>query len=385
MKRLTAPLFAAAMMLTAVGTSGQEALNAVRDTTSPVVNDDRSVTFRLIAPRADEVSVAGDFARQPIAMKRDSAGMWSATTGPLESDMYTYKFIVDGVETVDPSNPYNARDISSITNYTIVPGGRGDLYLARDVPHGTVAKVWYDSPQMPGKRRMTVYTPAGYSAERKYPVLYLLHGMGGDEDAWPELGRATYILDNLIAAGEAEPMIVVMPNGNGLQTAAPGHTAEGLYVTTSDRSVAPEGLFEREFADVVIYVDSAYSTVADRSHRAVAGLSMGGGQSWRISAQHPEMFDYVGLFSAAVGWKGRPGRYFSGEEAAGYMAAIEANPPRLYWIGIGSDDFLYALNADFRSFLDRDGFKYTYNETDGGHQWKNWRRYLAAFLPLLFK
>lgn len=375
----------AAAMLSAISASGQQALNAARNTASPVVNDDRTVTFRIAAPRAADVFVAGDVAPQPVAMQRDSAGVWSATVGPLESDLYCYRFIVDGVETVDPSNPYNARDISSVSNYTVVPGGAGDLYLAQDVAHGTVSDVWYDSPQMPGKRRMTVYTPAGYSADRKYPVLYLLHGMGGDEGAWSELGRAPFILDNLIASGEAEPMIVVMPNGNGLQSAAPGYTSEGLYVTTPDRSVAPEGLTERELVGLVAYVDSAYSTAADRAHRAIAGLSMGGGQSWRISAGHPELFDYVGLFSAAVGWKGKPGRYFSGEEAAGYMAGIEANPPRLYWIGIGRDDFLYDLNADFRAFLDRDGFRYTYSETDGGHQWKNWRRYLAAFLPLLFK
>lgn len=170
-------------MLSAISVSGQQALNAARNTASPVVNDDRTVTFRIAAPRAADVFVAGDVAPQPMAMQRDSAGVWSATVGPLESDLYCYRFIVDGVETVDPSNPYNARDISSVSNYTVVPGGAGDLYLAQDVAHGTVSDVWYDSPQMPGKRRMTVYTPAGYSADRKYPVLYLLHGMGGDEGA----------------------------------------------------------------------------------------------------------------------------------------------------------------------------------------------------------
>lgn len=383
MKRITT-LIAAVTIVSAATISGQQALTASRNTTSPVINSDGSVLFKISAPQAEKVFVVGDFAPMPVAMQSDSLGVWSATVGPLESELYSYKFIVDGVETVDPSNPYNARDISSITNYTIVPGGMGDLYLAREVPHGNVAQVWYNSPNMPGQRRMTIYTPAGYTSERRYPVLYLLHGMGGDEEAWTELGRTSFILDNLIAEGKAEPMIVVMPNGNGLQIAAPGYTSEGLYVTTPQRSLAPEGSFESEFADVVAYVDSAYSTLSDRSHRAIAGLSMGGGHSWKISAKHPEMFDFIGLFSAAVGWRGNVS-INNGEKPSDYMNTLVANPPQLYWIGIGKDDFLYQLNEEFRQSLDNVGFKYTYRETSGGHQWKNWRRYLAEFATLIFK
>ncbi len=384
MKNITTLLTAAAMLL-AVPVNGQEALNASRNTTSPIVNNDGTVSFNLKAPNASQVYVFGDFSNKPEPLERDSTGLWTTTIGPLESDLYSYKFWVDGVETLDPSNPYNARDISSITNFTIVPGGVGDLYLAHDVPHGNLSKIWYDSPQMPGQRRMTIYTPANYTAERKYPVLYLLHGMGGDEDSWTELGRAAFILDNLIAEGKAEPMIVVMPNGNGLQYATPGYTSEGLYATKPERSIAPEGCFEREFADVVAYVDSAYNTYTDMGHRAIAGLSMGGGHSWKLSAENPQLFDYIGLFSAAVGWRGDSSRSFNGKDPAEYMSELISAKPKLYWIAIGTDDFLYNLNSEFRSNLDNAGFKYTYRETSGGHQWKNWRRYLVEFASMIFK
>lgn len=368
--------------------SAQEALGYRTIGNSPVTGDDGSATFGVYAPNAGRVSVTGQIPGSPVEMSRDANGWWSVKIDSLKPELYSYWFDIDGVRTLDPANAYVVRDIASLASMFIMPGNRQtDLYSAHEVPHGNVAKVWYHSPTLAKDRRMTVYTPAGYDADEssRYPVLYLLHGMGGDENAWSELGRAVQILDNTIAAGMAEPMIVVMPNGNAGEAAAPGETAEGLYTPDGQRSLSPEGLFESSFPEIVAYVDSHYRTKADKANRAIAGLSMGGGHSWRISMQYPDMFDYVGLFSAAVMWNGGG---VDGQNANPYDQALArqfATAPQLYWIAIGKDDFLYALNASYRETLDRLGISYTYVETDGGHEWRNWRSYLVRFLPQLFK
>ncbi|MBD5205428.1 MAG: esterase [Bacteroidales bacterium] len=363
----------------------QEALNFKVLNQSPVVNADSTATFIISAPAATKVAISG-LTAQPLEMNRDTDGKWVLTTPKLAPNLYTYSIDIDGVRTVDPSNVYTARDISSLSNILIMPGGNADLYAVRDVPHGSVSKVWYNSPSLGMSRRMTVYTPAGYedSKEKKYPVLYLLHGMGGDEDAWNELGRASVILDNLIAEGKVEPMIVVMPNGNAEKAAAPGYTGEGMYIPDGSFSKAPAGKFENSFSDIVNYVDSHYRTIADKDHRAIAGLSMGGGHSWRISLSNPDEFGYVGLFSAAVRWNGTGGI----DETEDLIVPLKrqfSNPPSLYWIGIGKDDFLYNLNEDYRKLLDKNSIPYEYHESAGGHTWSNWRDYLTIFLPRLFK
>lgn len=374
----------AVLLLVSVQAFGQEALDYKLGGGSPIVNADSSVTFSIAAPMASKVKVSG--AGQTLDMVRDSAGVWSVTTPPLAPDLYTYAFEVDGVRTLDPSNIYTARDIASLSNIVIVPGGSADLYAMNDVAHGNVAKVWYSSPRLDMDRRMTVYTPAGYdpAGDRRYPVLYLLHGMGGDESSWSELGRAVAILDNLIAEGKAEPMIVVMPNGNGALAAAPGESGRGMYTPRGEDSVAEHGVFESAFADITDYVDSHYLTVAEKSGRALAGLSMGGGHSWRISMWNPDMFDYVGLFSAAIRWNGS-GVSAADEELDESLRRQFDVAPRLYWIAIGSDDFLYDLNKEYRAKLDSMDIPYEYHESAGGHTWTNWRHYLTEFLPRLFK
>ncbi|MDO4320180.1 MAG: alpha/beta hydrolase-fold protein, partial [Bacteroidales bacterium] len=279
----------------------QEALGYRPEVSSPVINTDGTVTFNLDAPEAKAVNVAGPWHNGPVAMQRSADGKWSLTTDTLPSDLYCYYYEVDGVRTLDPVNPFVMRDIASLTNIMVVPGIHGDMMVAQDVPHGNVSKVWYESPTLGTTRRMTVYTPAGYDpqGDKRYPVLYLLHGMGGDEDAWSELGRAPVILDNLIASGKAEPMIVVMPNGNARQVAAPGAGPDSLGKPNMMNSVSPAGAIENSFPDIVNFVDSRYRTIPDKAHRAIAGLSMGGGHSWAVSRKYPDMFDYVGLFSAA--------------------------------------------------------------------------------------
>ncbi|MGM9756315.1 MAG: alpha/beta hydrolase, partial [Parabacteroides sp.] len=294
------------------------------------------------------------------------------------------------------SNVYMCRDIASYTNIFIVTrekGDKGDLYSVNEVPHGNVSKVWYDSPTLQTKRRMTVYTPAGYEKGGRYPVLYLLHGAGGDEDAWTTLGRAAQIMDNLIAAGKVKPMIVVMTNGNTNSQAAPGEWSKGMYKPSFMGHTAskPVASMEESFPDVVNYVDKNYRTLKGKKNRAICGLSMGGGHSLAISKLYPDMFDYVGLFSAAIFLKGSNDPQITLDklnndlEFGQQVAALFGAHPQLYWIAIGKTDFLYQSNADYRKYLDSKGYKYEYLETDGGHIWRNWRIYLTLFSQKIFK
>lgn len=351
---------------------------------SPEIHADNSVTFRLLAPLADSVSVTGDFAQGSNKMTKDADGVWSLTTRPLPSELYTYAFAVNGLPMNDPNNVYYRRDVASTLNVLLVGGGQADLYKVNKVPHGTVAKRWYESPGNGKSRRITIYTPPGYeSGNSSYPVLYLLHGMGGDEEAWPTLGRATQIIDNLIAAGKAKPMIIVMPNGNVAQEAAPGESSEGFYKPAFRLPNTMDGKYEETFIDIINFVDKNYRTVRNKSGRAIAGLSMGGFHSFHISRYYPDTFDYVGLFSAAImpNENVKSGVYENIDET---LLKQKQNGYKLYWIGIGKDDFLYQANTDFRKKLDGMNFKYAYRESDGGHTWRNWRVYLSEFLPLLF-
>jgi len=371
---------------------------------SPVVNADNSVTFNLIAPEAQKVQITGDFlptqkikienygefdAPGVVDLVKDDKGVWSFTCEPLKPELYTYNMIVDGVKIIDPLNVYNIRDINNLFSVLLIGGGaRTDLYKVNKVAHGTVSKVWYESPTAGITRRCTVYTPAGYETSGKdYPVFYLLHGIGGDENAWSELGRAAQIMDNLIAQGKAEPMILVMTNGNISQEACPGETSEGFKVPTMMLPKTMEGSFETAFPDVVNFIEKTYRVKKDKDHRAIAGLSMGGFHSLFISINNPEMFGYVGLFSAAVDQQqpdpnGFPNIY---ADRNAKIDNLFSKNPKLFWIGCGNTDFLIKNNNDLRAYLDSKGHKYTYLETDGGHIWRNWRIYLSEFTPLLFK
>jgi enterochelin esterase family protein len=355
---------------------------------SPEIHENRSVTFRIHAPKAIKVQVMGDFLQGGVAdMVEKEDGVWEYTTpSPLESELYGYVFLVDGMKVHDPSNAFLVRDVTTVSNVFIVGGGRADLYKVNDVPHGTVSKVWYDSPSLGMDRRLTIYTPPGYETSgKRYPVFYLLHGMGGDEEAWEELGRATQILDNLIAAGKAEPMIVVMTNGNAALEAAPGESSLGWEVQpTFNLPKTMEGSFETHFPEVVKFVEKYYRAKTGKKNRAIAGLSMGGFHSLHISKEYPDMFDFVGLFSAAT----MPGKAEDSSvynDLEGKLGVQFGKKPALYWIAIGKDDFLYKMNVEYRTMLDAKGYPYEYFENDGGHVWKNWRIYLTEFAPRIFK
>jgi len=400
MKKITT-LFAA--MLIGMPSFAQQALWGSPQLVSPEINPDNTVTFRLRAPKAVKVQVTGDFLPNrkidtPFgefdapgsADLAEKNGIWEYTTPePLAPELYSYTLLVDGLKINDPSNVYTIRDVASVTNVFIIEkeaGDRGDLYSINDVPHGTVSKVWYSSPVLGTDRRLTVYTPAGYekNVKKRYPVFYLLHGMGGDENAWTELGRASQILDNLIASGKAEPMIVVMTNGNVDCQAAPGESPLGYKAPTTQLPRTMEGTFETHFPDVVKFIDTNYRTIAKKGSRAIAGLSMGGFHSLHISLNYPDTFDYVGLFSAAIdrGQESGSPIYADKDEK---LAVQFAKKPALYYIAIGNTDFLYQDNAEFREKLDSKGYPYEYFETGEGHIWKNWRIYLSEFVPKLFK
>ena len=393
MKRLTALTVA---LLIGVTMFAQQALWGTAPVVSPEIHDNNTVTFRFKAPKAVRVQLTGDFlpvqknakfeAPGIVDLKEGQEGVWEYTTPePLKPELYSYSFIVDGLRMNDPANVYLIRDVSTLTNVFIIGGDRADFYKVNPVPHGTVSRIWYDSPALGLERRMTVYTPVGYETSgKRYPVLYLLHGMGGDEEAWISLGRTAQILDNLIAQGKARPMIVVMPNGNASQEAAPGESSRGMVPPTMQLPKTMEGSYEQAFPEIVKFIDKNYRTIKSKSGRAIAGLSMGGFHSLHISKQYPDMFNYIGLFSAAI----MPNKEVSSpiyENMEGKLKVQFDKNPALYWIAIGKTDYLYKANEEYRKLLDEKGYKYTYYESDEGHIWKNWRIYLTEFVPMLFR
>jgi enterochelin esterase-like enzyme len=376
----------------------QEAIFRAQQIISPEINEDQSATFRLLAPNAKLVQVTGDFLPTvkmdtqmgPVdapgkaeLVKREN-GVWEFKSQTLSPELYNYSFIIDGFTTTDPNNSFLIRDVASVTNIFIIGGGQAEYYKTNNIPHGTVSRLWYDSPGLGMDRRITIYTPPGYeSSSEKYPVLYLLHGAGGDEEAWISLGRTAQIMDNLIAHGKAKPMIVVMPNGNVIQDAAPGEGSLGFYKPEFMIPKTMDGTYEASFMDIIKFVESNYRVKAEKSNRAIAGLSMGGFHTMHISRYYPNTFDYVGLFSAALmPREDATGKVYS--DLDGTLKTQMDNGYKLYWIAIGKTDFLYNANVEYREKLDKMGMKYDYLESEGGHIWRNWREYLTQFAPMLF-
>ena len=323
-------------------------------------------------------------------MKKGKDGIWEYTTPQLVSEMYTYRFDVDGVVSIDPVNPFTRRDVGNVFSIFYVGGGVADEYQVKDVDHGQVRTVWYHSNTANADRRMNVYLPAGYGkTDKKYPVFYLLHGSGGDENAWLELGNISRIMDNLIAEGKCEPMIVVMPNGNFGKQAAAGETSENLSykpVMTNFLAHYKDGLFELAFPEIVNYVDATFTTIPDKAHRAIAGLSMGGMHTLMITANYPDMFNYIGLYSSGVDFtlieKGEVPAYANFD---GKLAKLAQTNPKLYWIACGSADGLMPANKQLMERMTKNGLKYTFHESSRGHLWSNWRQYSLMFIPQLFK
>lgn len=379
MKRILSILALAALFTGAA--SAQEIANIGNSTAlvSPEVGTD-GIIFRLDANYATTVGLKGNWmdpASEPLQMKKEG-GIWSITIPKLEPEIYTYNFVVDGVSLNDPLNPFIQRDGSRYLNMLFVDGQRSENYNECE-QRGNLTTLWYDSPSLGINRRMIVYTPYGYNSPAnkrvKYPVLYLLHGGGGDEEAWTSMGRAAQIMDNLIQKGLAKPMIVVMPNGNPNQQAA---SIMGLPTTDLDPR-APENAnayVKSLVTEIVPFIEKNYRVIAKPASRAIAGLSMGGGHTLAASALYPGKFGYICPLSIGTTQSAELDKQLKAVKKGGY---------KLYWLACGTSDFLYDRAKELDAALTKNGLIHTFFVSDGGHEWKNWRLYLNTFAPLLFK
>ena len=351
---------------------------------SPEVHPDRTVTLRFLAPNATQVDVVGEIlqGKAPLAMTKGEDGIWTATLGPLPPEIWSYNFRVQGVDVTDPSNPA-IKPVPpgfAMSSFVEVPWDTPAFYDSKPVPHGEVRMVLYESKTMGVTRWLWIYTPPNYEKSRaKYPILYLLHGNGEAQNGWVMNGRANIILDNLIADKKAQPMIVVMPQGHALQ---------GANVGPLVRLAGETDMFSKRFSpdllqDIIPLVERSYRVYADADHRAIAGLSMGGGQALSIGLMHPDLFHYILGYSAAVG-----GPFMNAEaefnEALAKPAALNSRL-RLLWVGCGKQDFLYQANRQFVDLLKNKSVNVLYHETEGSHVWSVWRNYLNETAPMLFQ
>ena len=351
---------------------------------TPRQDSEGVVHFAVPAPESLD-SLAVDGLPGGLLPLSYSDGAWRATV-TLPSNYYSYTIVgPNGLRMLDGSNPYHVRDISNTFNYLIVPGGEGDLYADREVPHGRVSFEWYKDKRGGMDRRLSVYTPAGYQRGDSLPVLYLLHGTGGDETAWLTLGRVSRILDNLIAEGKARPMIVVMPNGNISTSSTPGFGPEGECEITTRLPNWMDGTFEENFPEIMEYIAEAYPGCGvGADDTAIAGLSMGGYHTVHVAKENPGRFGYIGVFSGLITPPVESDSPVHKDIKPKLDKMFRAQP-RLFWIGIGEDDFLFDENVKWRRYFDEQGYPYQYHETDGGHSWQNWRRYLSLFATKIFQ
>jgi len=348
--------------------------NFVPPPLSPEVNADHTVTFRLRAPNAHEVKVSGEWPKGTSDMTKDDKGVWSVTVGPLPPEIYGYGFVVDGLRMADQVNPNLKPMRSPTTSILEIPGDPPLLHEFQDVPHGTVSLHDYRSKSLGVLRHFRVYTPPGYEQNptHRYPVLYLLHGSGDNEGTWTVMGRANCILDNLIAQGKAKPMVIVMTDGHASAPNFTGVPSAGMI----SRNV--EDYAKDLLGDVMPLAENRYRIMADRDHRAIVGLSMGGGQSLYVGLNNLDKFGWVGGMSSAA----RNGEAM----AAGAIADPRVNQKlKLLWIAIGKDDGLLKANEEFVAVLKQHHINHEFIVTEGNHSWPVWRKHLAQFAPLLFQ
>ena len=357
---------------------------------SPEVSSERRITFRVYAPKADAVRLTSSdlpgLGFVGVAMTKDERGVWEANVGPVPAGAYRYAFNVDGTIVLDSNNPNVSPTNDSIFSLVEVPGS--DLFDRREgVAQGTVARVDYYSKTLKRFRRMHIYTPPDYetNGDCSYPVLYLLHGATDADASWSTVGRAGIILDNLIASGRAQPMIVVMPHG---------HTGPFRFGAPPEENAFDRQMeeFSKDFMkEIKPLVETRYRVIADRAHRALAGLSMGGYQTLLVGFDHLDEFGYLGVFSSGVfgiaGGMGADGPSDQWEKARATVLddAKLKEGLKLVWFAIGKEDFLLKTSQATVEMLKRHGFQVVSKETEGGHTWLNWRDYLAEFAPRLFK
>lgn len=402
MKKIFVP-FLATFLLAVSALTFAQAPNPQPQITSPEVQADRKVTFRLLAPKAESVRLSGSDIPgmgQGRELTKHDNGVWEITLGPLDPGTYRYNFNVAGVATIDPRNPSISESNNNVWSLVHVPGS--EFQDTKNVPHGAVAAVTYYSTALGKFRRMHVYTPPGYELGKgTYPVFYLLHGAGDCDESWSSVGRAGFIVDNLIAAGKAKPMVIVMPAGHTRQNFRMGAPP----ATTGAPATTPPDEFAQDFlTDIMPYVEKHYRVRNDRNSRAIAGLSMGGGQTLNIGLPHLEKFAYVGVYSS-----GLLSAFLRTTPPGAPRPAPDAVPPispageawlkqhqaklndanlkkglKLFWLATGKEDFLLGTSRATVELLKKHGFNPVYKETAGGHTWINWREYLTEFAPQLF-
>ncbi len=358
--------------------------------TSPEVSPDRQITFRIYAPHSQEVrlftSDVPGMGPQKGEMTKGDDGIWQITIGPINPGAYRYNFNVDGVSVIDPRSASISESNTNVWSLVYVPGS--DFMDTTDVPHGAVAAVTYYSKTLSRYRRMHVYTPPGYETNReKYPVFYLLHGAGDCDESWTSVGRAGFIMDNLIAAKKAKPMVIVMPAG---------HTGPFTFGPPAPGARAPRLDFNDDFvkdfsADILPYAESHYRIIAERPHRAIAGLSMGGAHTLNIAIPHLNEFAYIGVFSSGIfgivprpGMEAPEGPSWEEQHQAELDDASLKKGLKLFWFATGKDDGLLSTSQATVAMLKKHGFDAQFTESDGAHTWINWRDYLNEFAPKLF-
>ena len=368
---------------------------------SPEVGADRRVTFRLSAPAAQQVVVAGELDGKPHPMAKGPDGVWTVTVGPLEPDIYTYAFNVDGITALDPRNPNTKYGYGSFGPVSIVqvPGDGAQFYDVKPVPHGEVRIRPYVSRTLGVSRTVWVYTPPGYEQGRDFPVLYLLHGAGDIESGWTLIGRANTILDNLIADKQARPMVVVMPLGHTIQSfwTGPAKAVPDPVMATMGNGATLDDIIASMMSgdgkgglspfatdlvtDVMPMIEQSYKVSKRPDDRAVAGLSMGGGQSINLALSRPELFRYVALMSPAA--SGRVDQFYPGR----FTNPASLNKQfKLFWIGVGKDDTLTGPGDHaFVETLKKHGVNHTFVVREGRHEWSVWRHQLREIAPQLFR
>jgi len=392
MKKLGNIIFVLVLTLTACW--GQDGVSHPASTNIPGaeyprINSDLSVTFRVQAEHAQKLQVSLGFGQSTYDMVKGQDGVWEVTTKPLAPGFYYYGISVDGFIANDPgSRTFFAarREVSGLE----VPGAESEFFAVQDVPHGNVRIEWYFSKTTGKTRRIFVYTPPGYDqSSARYPVLYLQHGYGEDEAGWSDQGHENFILDNLIAAGKAKPMSIVNEDGlTGVNFQPPPPPRPGTAPLSPARGVVRFFMNERYTMldqiisrDLIPFIDTHFRTIADRDHRALAGLSMGGAQALRIGFNHRDQFAFIGAFSPAIAIAD------TAKDYDGILADPEKLNPqlRLLLLGIGNEDFLHAPVKESHEALEKAGIKHVWVESTGAHVWTVWRKYLADFAPRLFQ
>lgn len=382
-KKLTCyPVFFLLLVLVIPSNLRAQAFARSSSVSSPEVLDDRRITFRIRAPHADSVKLnSSDLpgAMSGLMMEKESEGIWEITVGPVPAGAYRYNFDVNGVPVIDPRNPSTSESNENTWSLVVVSGDR--MMDTRDVPHGAISEINYYSDTLDRSRRMHVYTPPGYQAGgKKYPVFYLLHGAFDSDDSWSTVGRAGFILDNLIAEGKAQPMIVVMPDG---------HT--GPFGFGDD---LPVDEYVNDFVnEIKPYIENHYRVLTERKYRAMAGLSMGGAHTLNIAVPHLEEYAYIGVFSSGIfgltedtaQGDNDPGPSYEETNSEVLNNDKLKEGLELFWFATGKDDFLLETSRATVDLFEKYGFDVTYVETGGGHTWLNWRDYLIEFTPQLFK